>query len=175
MSKRPNFSKSEVVALSAIHEKETVRASYAIFDDDDGGDGDGDVVGVVEDNYDNVNKVDGDDDEDDGHDHNVDKDHSACVQQVNGVNERMTRRMMVAMVMTLMMIGMSISAQYDELRMRQHGSLPVLYADDMTSDNTHLSTWRHACQKRISRLVTKGKTPRKHTKRIPREHLERKS
>ena len=32
-------------------------------------------------------------------------------------------------------------AQYDELRMRQHGSLPVLYADDMTSDNTHLSTW----------------------------------
>ena len=31
-------------------------------------------------------------------------------------------------------------AQYDELRMRQHGSLPVLYADDMTSDNTHLST-----------------------------------
>ena len=107
MSKRPNFSKSEVVALSAIHEKETVRASYAIFDDDDDG-GDGDVVGVVEDNDDNVNRVDGDDDEDDGHDHNVDKDHSAWVQQVNGVKERMTRRMMVAMVMTLMMIGMSI-------------------------------------------------------------------
>ena len=92
MSKRPNFSKSEVVALSAIHEKETVRASYAIFDDDDGGDGDSDVVGVVEDNDDNVNKVDGDDDEDDGDDHNVDKDHSACVQQANGVKERMTRR-----------------------------------------------------------------------------------
>ena len=110
MSKRPNFSKSEVVALSAIHEKETVRASYAIFDDDDGGDGDSDVVGVVEDNDDNVNKVDGDDDEDDGQgdDHNVDDDHPACVQQVNGVKERMTRRMMVAMVMTLMMIGMSI-------------------------------------------------------------------
>ena len=106
MSKRPNFSKSEVVALSAIHEKETVRASYAIFDDDDGGDGE--VVGVVEDNDDNVNRVDGDDDEDDGHDHNVDKDHSAWVQQVNGVKERMTRRMMVAMVMTLMLIGMSI-------------------------------------------------------------------
>ena len=103
MSKRPNFSKSEVVALSAIHEKETVRASYAIFDDDDGGDGDGDVVGVVD-----VNRVDGDDDEDDGHDDNVDKDHPACVQQVNEVKERMTRRMMVAMVMTLMMIGMSI-------------------------------------------------------------------
>ena len=33
-----------------------------------------------------------------------------------------------------------VPAQYDELRMRQHGSLPVLYADDMTSDNTHLST-----------------------------------
>ena len=103
MSKRPNFSKSEVVALSAIHEKETVRASYAIFDDDDGGDGDGDVVGVVEDNDDNVNRVDGDDDEDDGHDHNVDKDHSACVQQVNGVKERITRRMMV-MTTTLIKI-----------------------------------------------------------------------
>ena len=40
-------------------------------------------------------------------------------------------------------------AQYDELRMRQHGSLPRLYADDMTSDNTHLSTviewgWTHS-------------------------------
>ena len=30
------------------------------------------------------------------------------MQQANGVKERMTRRMMVAMVMTLMMIGMSI-------------------------------------------------------------------
>ena len=119
MSKRPNFSKSEVVALSAIHEKETVRASYGIFDDDDGGDGDGDVVGVVEDNDDNVNKVDGDDDEDDGHgdDHNVDEDHSACVQQVNGVKERMTRRMMVAMVMTLMMIGMWIRLMVMAMRM----------------------------------------------------------
>ena len=68
MSKRPNFSKSEVVALSAIHEKETVRASYAIFDDDDGGDGDSDVVGVVEDNDDN--------DDDDNH--------SPRVQQVTG-------------------------------------------------------------------------------------------
>ena len=119
MSKRPNFSKSEVVALSAIHEKETVRASYAIFDDDDGGDGDGDVVGVVEDNDDNVNKVDGDDDEGDGQgdDHNVDDDHPACVQQVNGVKERMTRRMMVAMVMTLMMIGMSIRLMAMAMRM----------------------------------------------------------
>ena len=115
MSKRPNFSKSEVVALSAIHEKETVRASYAIFDDDDGGDGE--VVGVVEDNNDNVNRVDGDDDEDDGDDHNVDKDHSACVQQANGVKERMTRRMMVAMVMTLMMIGMSIRLTVMAMRM----------------------------------------------------------
>ena len=115
MSKRPNFSKSEVVALSAIHEKETVRASYAIFDDDDGGDGE--VVGVVEDNNDNVNRVDGDDDEDDGDDHNVDKDHSACVQQANGVKERMTRRMMVAMVMTLMMIGMSIRLMVMAMRM----------------------------------------------------------
>ena len=74
MSKRPNFSKSEVVALSAIHEKETVRASYAIFDDDDsddddGGDGDSDVAGVVEDNDDN-------DDDDDNH--------SPRVQQVTG-------------------------------------------------------------------------------------------
>ena len=68
MSKRPNFSKSEVVALSAIHEKETVRASYAIFDDDDGSGDDGDVVGVVEDNDDN--------DDDDNH--------SFCVQQVTG-------------------------------------------------------------------------------------------
>ena len=115
MSKRPNFSKSEVVALSAIHEKETVRASYAIFDDDDGGDGE--VVGVVEDNNDNVNRVDGDDDEDDGHDHNVDKDHSDRVQKVYGVNERMTRRMMVAMVMTLMMIGMSIRLMVMAMRM----------------------------------------------------------
>ena len=72
MSKRPNFSKSEVVALSAIHEKETVRASYAIFDDDDSGggdvDSDSDVAGAVEDNDDN--------DDDDNH--------SSCVQQVTG-------------------------------------------------------------------------------------------
>ena len=55
---------------------------------DDGGDD------YADDDWD-VNKVDGDDDEDDGHDgddHNVDNDHSACVQQVNGVKERMTRR-----------------------------------------------------------------------------------
>ena len=70
MSKRPNFSKAEVVALSAIHEKETVKASFAIFDDDDGGDSDSnsDVAGVVEDNDDN--------DDDDNH--------SSCVQQVTG-------------------------------------------------------------------------------------------
>ena len=39
-------------------------------------------------------KVDGHGDEDDGpgDDHNVDNDHPACVQQVNGVKERMTRR-----------------------------------------------------------------------------------
>ena len=58
-------------------------------EDDDGGDGDD-----ADDDWD-VNKVDGDDDEDDGHDgddHNVDNDHPACVQQVNGVKERMTRR-----------------------------------------------------------------------------------
>ena len=39
-------------------------------------------------------KVDGHGDEDDGpgDDHNVDNDHPACVQHVNGVKERMTRR-----------------------------------------------------------------------------------
>ena len=68
MSKRPNFSKAEVVALSAIHEKETVKASFAIFDDDDGSGGDSDVAGVVEDNDDN--------DDDDNN--------SSCVQQVTG-------------------------------------------------------------------------------------------
>ena len=61
-------------------------------DEDDGGD-----VDDADDEWD-VNEVDGDDHEDDGHDgddgddHNVDNDHSACVQQVNGVKERMTRR-----------------------------------------------------------------------------------
>ena len=38
---------------------------------------------------------------------------------------------------------MSIFAQYDELRMRQHGSLPKLYADDLrqyTSLNKNLDT-----------------------------------
>ena len=68
MSKRPNFSKAEVVALTAIHEKETVKASFAIFDDDDGSGGDSDVAGVVEDNDDN--------DDDDNN--------SSCVQQVTG-------------------------------------------------------------------------------------------
>ena len=59
--------------------------------EDDGGDD------YADDDWD-VNKVDGDDDEDagddgdDGDDHNVDNDRSACVQQVNGVKERMTRR-----------------------------------------------------------------------------------
>ena len=61
-------------------------------DEDDGGD-----VDDADDDWD-VNKVDGGDNEDDGHDgddgddHNVDNDHPACVQQVNGVKERMTRR-----------------------------------------------------------------------------------
>ena len=72
MSKRPNFTKAEVVTLTAIHEKETVRANFAISDDDDGGgvggDGDSDVVGVLEDNDDN--------DDDDNH--------SSYVQQVTG-------------------------------------------------------------------------------------------
>ena len=60
-----------------------------------------------------------------------------------------------------------------ELRMRQHGL--TAQAMLMTSDNTQLRTWRHACQERISRLVTKGSTPRKLTKRIPRGHSGRKS
>ena len=52
-----------------------------------------------------------------------------------------------------------VTAQYDELRMRQHGSLPVLYADDMTSDNTHLST-RTICGTHVQAILDQKKLTR---------------